>query len=71
MRFAEASNTLPIVGESYDQRRVAALEEGEHSADVGDEPWDDVDLTTYDEATVAALYQELQEEEDPDFQEGQ
>ena len=36
-----------------------------------DDPWDDVDLTTYDEATVAALYEELQEEEEPDFPEGQ
>ena len=71
VRFAEASNTLPIVGESYGQRRVAAIEEEEHSANGGNEPWDDVDLTTYDEATVAALYQELQEEDDPDFQEGQ
>ena len=71
MRFAEANNTLPIVGESYGQRRVAAIEEEEPSANGGNEPWDDVDLTTYDEATVAALYQELQEEDDPDFQEGQ
>ena len=71
VRFAEAINTLPIVGESYDQRQVAAIGEEENSASVGNEPWDDVDITTYDEATVAALYQELQEDDDPDFHEGQ
>ena len=71
VRFAEAINTLPIVGESYGQRQVAAIGEEENSASVGNEPWDDVDITTYDEATVAALYQELQEDDDPDFHEGQ
>ena len=71
MRFAEATNTLPIVAESYGQRRVAAIEEDGDPAGAGDEPWDDVDITTYDEATVAALYQEIQEEDEPDFPEGQ
>ena len=71
VRFAEAANTLPIVGESYGQRRVAAIGEDEDPAGAEDEPWDDVDITTYDEATVAALYQELQEEDDSDFHSGQ
>ena len=71
VRFAEAANTLPIVGESYGQRRVAAIGEDEDPAGTGNEPWDDVDITTYDEATVAALYQELQEEDELDFHKGQ
>ena len=71
LRFAEAANTLPIVGESYGQRQVAAIVEDEDSTGAGNEPWDYVDITTYNEATVAALYQELQEDDDPDFHEGQ
>ena len=71
MRFAEAANTLPIVGESYGQQQVAAIVEEEDPAAAGNEPCDDVDITIYDEATVAALYQELQEEDEPDFHSGQ
>ena len=48
VRFAESANTLPIVGESYGRRQVAAIGEEEDPASVGSEPWDDVDITTYD-----------------------
>ena len=61
VKFAEATNTLPIVAESYRKWHVAALEEDTGASGAEDEPWDDVDLTTYDEATVAALYEELQD----------
>ena len=71
VRFAEAANTLPTVAESYGRCRIAALEGEDDSPWAVDDSWDDVDLTMYDEATVAALYEELQEEEDPDFLEGQ
>ena len=71
VKFAEATNTLPIVAESYGKWHVAVLEGDTDAANVVEEPWDDVDLTTYDEATVAALYEELQEEDEPDFPEGQ
>ena len=50
---------------------MAAIGEDEDPAGAEDEPWDDVDITTYDEATVAALYQELQEEDESDFHSGQ
>ena len=56
VRFAEAANTLPTVAESYGRCQVAALEGDEDSPGAVDDSWDDVDLTTYDEATVAALY---------------
>ena len=71
VKFAEATNTLPIVAESYGKRHVAALGEGAGASEAEDEPWDDVDLTTYDENTVAVLYEELQDEDEPDFFEGQ
>ena len=71
VRSAEAANTLPTVAESYGRRQVAALGGDEDSLEAVDDSWDGVDLTTYDEATVAALYDKLQEEEDPDFLEGQ
>ena len=71
VRFAEAANTLPTVAESYGRRQIAALEGEMDSPGTMDDPWDDMDLTTYDEATVAALYEELQEEEEPDFPEWQ
>ena len=70
VRFAEAANSLPMVAESYGRRQVTALEGDEDTPGAVDDSWDDVDLTTYDKATVAALYDELQEEEDPDFPEG-
>ena len=71
VRFVEAANTSPTVSESYGRRGITALEGEDDSPGAADDSWDDVDITTYDEATVAALYEELQEEEDPDFQEGQ
>ena len=71
VRFAEAANTLPTVAKSYGRRRIAALDGENDSPGVEDDSWDDVDITTYEEATVAALYEELQEEEDLDFLEGQ
>ena len=71
VRFAQAANTLPTVAESYGRCRIATFEGEDDSPGAVDDPWDDVDLTTYDEATVAALYEEVQEEEDPDFLEGQ
>ena len=59
--------------ESYGRRQVAALEEDVGVSGAEDEPWNDMDLTTYDEATVAALYEELQDlpEDGTDFPEGQ
>ena len=71
MKFAEATNTLPIVAESYKKQCIAALEEDAGASGAEDDPWEDVDLTMYDEATVAALYEELQDEDEPDFLEGQ
>ena len=53
VRFAETANTLPTVAETYGRRQVAALEGDEGSSGAVDDLWDDVDLTTYDEATVA------------------
>ena len=76
-KFAEASQTFPVVNESYGKGRVAAI--NDETAPV-DNPEDqdllaDVDLTTLDEATVAALYEELQQPDlddaDSDFLEGQ
>ena len=71
VRFAEAANTSPTVSESYRRCRIATLEGEDDSPGVGDDSWDDVDITTYDEANVAAMYEELQEEEEEDFLEGQ
>ena len=55
VKFAEAANTLPTVAESYGRRQVATLEGDTDSPGAVDDSWGDVDLTTYDEATVAAL----------------
>ena len=73
VRFVEAANTMPIVAESYGRRRIAALQEDAGPSGAEDDLAEDVDLTTYDEATVAALYEELQDlpEDKPDFFEGQ
>ena len=71
VRFAEAANTSPTVAESYGRSRIAALEGEDDSPGAMDDPWNDVDITTYEEATVAALHDELQEEEDQDFLEEQ
>ena len=77
MKFAEASQTFPVVNESYGRGKVAAIND---EAAPADNPEDqdllaDVDLTTLDEATVAALYEELQQPDlddvDSDFPEGQ
>ena len=77
MRFAEASQTFPVVNESYGKGRVAAISDEPASFD-NPEDQDllaDVDLTTMDEATIAALYKELQQpdldDSDSDFPEGQ
>ena len=58
MKFAEASQTLPVVAESYGKRRVAAIAEEAETVDIpdGQDLLADVDLATLDEATVAALY---------------
>ena len=53
VKFAEATNTLPTVADSYGKRQVAALEGDTDTSGAADEPWDDVHLTTYDEATVS------------------
>ena len=72
VKFAEAANTLPTVAESYGKQQVAALKGDMDSSGAVDESWGMTwYLTTYDEATVAALYDELQDEDEPDFLEGQ
>ena len=73
VKLAEATNTLPIVAESYGRRQVAALKEDVGASVAEEEPLNNVDLTTYDEATMAALYEELQDipEDGTDFLEGQ
>ena len=77
MKFAEASQTFPVVNESYGRGKVTAI--ADEAAPV-DNPEDqdllaDVNLTTLDEATVAALYKELQQPDlddvDSDFPDGQ
>ena len=49
------------------------FEEDTGPSEAEDDPLEDVDLTAYDEATVAVLYEELQDlpEDEPDFLEGQ
>ena len=49
------------------------MEEDVGPSGVEDDPLAYVDLTAYDEATVAALYEELHDlpEDEPDFFEGQ
>ena len=70
VRFVEAANTLPIVAESYGKWRIAALEEDAGPSGAEDDPLDDVDLATYDEATVYDELHDLSEDE-LDFFEGQ
>ena len=76
MKFVEASQTLPVVAESYGKRWIAAIAD---EADPVDPPESqdllaDVNLATLDEATVVALYKELQApdllEDELDFPEG-
>ena len=70
VKFAEASQTLPVVAESYGRRRIAAIAEEAEPSDTSDgqDLLADVDLATLDEATVAALYEELQH---PDLSDGE
>ena len=70
VKFAEAQQTFPVVAESYGWTRIAALESEGDATDVQDcaDLLDGVDLKTLDEATVAALYEELQE---PDLTNGE
>ena len=73
----EASQTLPVVAKSYGKRRIATIADEADPVDPleSQDLLADVDLTTLDEATVAALYQELQApdllEDELDFPEGQ
>ena len=73
----ESQQTLPVVADSYGCKWVAALEDDSGTQDAQDcsDLLDGVDLATLDQATVAALYEELQEaesdEEETDFHDGQ
>ena len=66
-----------MVAESYGRRRIAAIAEEAEPSDVsgGQDLLADVDLATLDEATVAALYEELQQQDlsdgELDFPNGQ
>ena len=62
MKFTEAQQMLSIVAESYGRKRMAALESDGDPTDAPECPdlLEGVDLATLDEATVAALYEELQ-----------
>ena len=73
VRLAEAANTLLIVAESYGRQQIAEMEEHAGPSGVEDDPLADVDLATYDEATVTVLYEELLDlpEDEPDFFKGQ
>ena len=69
--------TLPIVADSYGPKHVAALEGEGDTLDTPDcsDLLEGEDLATLDEATVVALYEELQEPEltdgETDFPDGQ
>ena len=73
----EATQTLPVVAESYGKKRIAAIADDADPADTSESQdlLADVDLATLDEATVAALYEELQApdllEDELNFPEGQ
>ena len=77
VKFVESQQTLPVVADSYGRRRIAALEDDGGTQEPQDcsDLLDGVDLATLDQATVAALYEELQEaeseEEGTDFHDGQ
>ena len=77
VKFAEANQTLPVVAESYGKRRVAAIAEDTGTTEPPEvqDLLADVDLATLDEATVAALYEELQRpdisDDELDFPDGQ
>ena len=65
VKFTEANQTLPVVTESYGRRQIAAIAEEAEPSDLsgGQDLLADVDLATLDEATVAALYEELQQQD--------
>ena len=73
----EAQQTLPVVADSYGRSRVAAFESDGDAPDSQEcsDLLGGVDLANLDEAMVAALYEELQEqeedEEEVDFHDGQ
>ena len=77
VKFVESQQTLPVVADSYGRKRIAALEDDSGTQEPQDcsDLLDGVDLATLDQATVAALYEELQEaeseEEETDFHDGQ
>ncbi len=77
MKFVEATQTLPVVAESYGRKRVAAIANNTDPTDAPDSQdlLADVDLATLDEGTVAALNEELQQpdllEDELHFPEGQ
>ena len=62
MKFAEASQSLPVITKSYGKKRIAAFADDTDPEDAQDDQdvLADVDLATLDEATVASLYEELQ-----------
>ena len=66
-----------MVAESYGRRRIAAIAEEAEPSDTSDgqDLLADMDLATLDEATVATLYEELQQpylsDGDLDFPDGQ
>ena len=74
VRFsAEANQTFPYVSDGYHRGRVAAIDEAEEDHD----PQDEMDFTTLDDQTIAALYEGLVDEpseeeapEEEDFPEG-
>ena len=77
VKFAEASQTLPVIAESYGKKGIAAIADDTNPDDTPEDQdlLADVDLAALDEATVAALYEELQApdllEDGLDFAEGQ
>ena len=76
-KFAQAAQTYSVVAEGYGKKRIAAIADNPDPSDAPEcqDLLADVDLTTLDEATVAALYKELQQpdfpEDELDFSEGQ
>ena len=76
VKFAEASQTLPVVAESYGKKWITAIADDTDPDDTSEDQnlLVDVDLAALDEATLAALYEELQAtnllEDGLDFAEG-
>ena len=77
VKFAEAAQTHPVVAEGNGEKRIAVIANDPDPSDAPEcqDLLADVDLTTLDKATVAALYEELQQpdfpEDESDFSEGQ